>query len=166
MSWMSRQRWRGCAGAGREASFTSGVEPKPTSRRSRQDVRVAIGDVEAGFREAEVVIGGAKPQSRCIQAILAPHGLRRVGGGRRTNPDLELEPGQNSWVPTTPRDLWRGHAQHPRIPGRDGRRVPAARDNLSTRAVAYMLSKKSAAVKIVMSREEVFAAVDRPRPRS
>src|ERR1700724_3633033 len=54
--------------------FTSGVEPKPTKPSNvAKMVRFAIGDVEAGFREAEVVIERRYTTKPVHQAYIEPH---------------------------------------------------------------------------------------------
>jgi len=54
--------------------FTSGVEPRPTKPSNvAKMVRFAIGDVEAGFREAEVVIERRYTTKPVHQAYIEPH---------------------------------------------------------------------------------------------
>src|ERR1700720_4099365 len=138
--------------------FTSGVEPKPTKPSNvAKMVRFAIGDVEAGFREAEVVIERRYTTKPVHQAYIEPHAcvVSVAADGQTT-----------IWSSSQGQFMVRAYTS----------RIAGAEDNASIRAipaeigggfggktfiffepVAYVLSKKSGRpVKIVMSREEVF----------
>src|SRR5438128_6464631 len=138
--------------------FTSGVEPRPTKPSNvAKMVRFAKGDVEAGFREAEIVIQRRYTTKPVHQAYIEPHAcvVSVAADGQTT-----------IWSSSQGQFMVRAYTS----------RIAGAEDNASIRAipaeigggfggktiiylepVAYVLSKKSGRpVKIVMSREEVF----------
>ena len=57
-----------------EDLFTAGIEPKPT-KPSNISKRVAFtkGDVEAGFKDAEVIVEGKWTTQPVHQAYIEPH---------------------------------------------------------------------------------------------
>jgi CO/xanthine dehydrogenase Mo-binding subunit len=139
--------------------FTSGVDPKPTKPSNiSKMVRFTKGDVEAGFREAEVVIERRYTTKPVHQGYIEPHACV-----------VSVAPdGQTTiWSSSQGQFMVRGYTA--RIVGADIaniRAIPAeigggfgGKTIVYLEPVAYMLSKKSGrAVKIVMSREEVFRA--------
>src|SRR5258705_5581969 len=142
-----------------ESIFTSGVEPKPTKPSNvAKMVRFAIGDVEAGFREAEVVIERRYTTKPVHQAYIEPHACAvSVGADGQTT----------IWSSSQGQFMVRAYTS--RICGGDIaniRAIPAeigggfgGKTIIYLEPVAYMLSKKSGRpVKIVMSRGEVFRA--------
>jgi CO/xanthine dehydrogenase Mo-binding subunit len=136
---------------------TSGVEPRPTKPSNvAKMVRFAIGDVEAGFREAEVVIERRYTTKPVHQAYIEPHAcvVSVAADGQTT-----------IWSSSQGQFMVRAYTS--RICGGDIaniRAIPAeigggfgGKTIIYLEPVAYMLSKKSGRpVKIVMSREEVF----------
>jgi CO/xanthine dehydrogenase Mo-binding subunit len=139
--------------------FTAGVEPKPTKPSNiSKVVRFAKGDVEAGFREADVVIERRYTTKPVHQAYIEPHAcvVSVASDGQCT-----------IWRSSQGQFMVRGYTA--RIVGADIadiRAIPAeigggfgGKTIVYLEPVAYMLSKKSGRpVKIVMSREEVFRA--------
>src|ERR1700744_2740251 len=54
--------------------FTAGMDPKPTKPSNvPKVVTFKKGDVEAGFKEAEVIVGGPYPPQPVHQAYIEPH---------------------------------------------------------------------------------------------
>jgi CO/xanthine dehydrogenase Mo-binding subunit len=142
-----------------DSIFTSGVEPRPTKPSNvAKMVRFAKGDVEAGFREAEVVIERRYTTQPVHQAYIEPHAcVVSVGSDGQTT----------IWSSSQGQFMVRAYTA--RICGGDIaniRAIPAeigggfgGKTIIYLEPVAYMLSKKSGRpVKIVMSREEVFRA--------
>jgi CO/xanthine dehydrogenase Mo-binding subunit len=139
--------------------FTAGVDPKPTKPSNvSKVVRFAKGDVEAGFREADVVIERRYTTKPVHQGYIEPHACV-----------VSVAPdGQTTiWSSSQGQFMVRGYTA--RIVGADIaniRAIPAeigggfgGKTIVYLEPVAYMLSKKSGRpVKIVMSREEVFRA--------
>ncbi len=139
--------------------FTAGVDPKPTKPSNiSKVVRFAKGDVEAGFREAEIVIERRYTTKPVHQGYIEPHACV-----------VSVAPdGQTTiWSSSQGQFMVRGYTS--RIVGADIaniRAIPAeigggfgGKTIVYLEPVAYMLSKKSGRpVKIVMSREEVFRA--------
>jgi CO/xanthine dehydrogenase Mo-binding subunit len=139
--------------------FTSGVDPKPTKPSNiSKMVRFTKGDVEAGFAEAEIVIERRYTTKPVHQGYIEPHACV-----------VSVAPdGQTTiWSSSQGQFMVRGYTA--RIVGADIaniRAIPAeigggfgGKTIVYLEPVAYMLSKKSGrAVKIVMSREDVFRA--------
>ncbi len=139
--------------------FTAGVEPKPTKPSNiAKVVRFAKGDVEAGFAEAEIVIERRYTTKPVHQGYIEPHAcvVAVAADGQTT-----------IWSSSQGQFMVRGYTS--RIVGADIaniRAIPAeigggfgGKTIVYLEPLAYMLSKKSGrAVKIVMSREEVFRA--------
>src|SRR6201997_1872597 len=139
--------------------FTAGVEPKPAKPSNvSKMVRFAKGDVEAGFREADIVIERRYTTKPVHQAYIEPHAcvVSVAADGQTT-----------IWSSSQGQFMVRGYTS--RIVGADIaniRAIPAeigggfgGKTIVYLEPVAYMLSKKSGRpVKIVMSREEVFRA--------
>ena len=140
--------------------FTSGVEPKPTKPSNvTKMVRFAIGDVEAGFARGRSRHRAALHDQAGASGLYRAACLRRVGGGRRANHDLELEPGPVHGPRLhLARSVGGEIANIRAIPAEIGGGF-GGKTIIYLEPVAYMLSKKSGRpVKIVMSREEVFRA--------
>src|SRR5882757_6983457 len=139
--------------------FTAGIEPKPSKPSNvSKMVRFAKGDVEAGFREAEVVIERRYTTKPVHQAYIEPHAcVVSVGADGQTT----------IWSSSQGQFMVRSYTA--RLCGADIaniRAIPAeigggfgGKTIIYLEPLAYMLSKKSGRpVKIVMSREEVFRA--------
>src|SRR6266699_2153115 len=139
--------------------FTAGVEPKPSKASNvSKMVRFAKGDVEAGFREAEVVIERRYTTKPVHQAYIEPHACV-----------VSVAPDGQTTIWSSSQGQFMVRAYTSRICGGDIaniRAIPAeigggfgGKTIIYLEPVAYMLSKKSGRpVKIVMSREEVFRA--------
>jgi CO/xanthine dehydrogenase Mo-binding subunit len=138
--------------------FTSGVDPKPTKPSNiAKVVRFTKGDVEAGFREAEIVVERRYTTKPVHQGYIEPHACV-----------VSVAPDGQCTIWSSSQGQFMVRAYTSRIVG--------AEDNASIRAIpaeigggfggktiiyleplAYVLSKKSGRpVKIVMTREEVF----------
>jgi CO/xanthine dehydrogenase Mo-binding subunit len=139
--------------------FTAGVEPRPTKPSNiAKVVRFAKGDVEAGFREADLVVERRYTTKPVHQAYIEPHACVVA-----VAPD-----GQTTiWSSSQGQFMVRGYTS--RIVGADIaniRAIPAeigggfgGKTIVYLEPLAYMLSKKSGRpVKMVMNREEVFRA--------
>jgi CO/xanthine dehydrogenase Mo-binding subunit len=139
--------------------FTGGVDPKPTKASNvAKQVRFTKGDVEAGFREADVVIERRYTTKPVHQAYIEPHAcVVSVGSDGQCT----------IWSSSQGQFMVRGYTA--RIVGADIadiRAIPAeigggfgGKTIVYLEPIAYVLSKKSGRpVKIVMSREEVFRA--------
>jgi CO/xanthine dehydrogenase Mo-binding subunit len=139
--------------------FTEGVEPtpkKPSNISKRSEF--GHGDVEAGFREADVIIEKSYKTEQTHQGYIEPHAcLANVG------PDGQGE----MWVTTQGHFVYRNHCAQ--LLGMDiaKLRVTASeigggfggKTHIWMEPVALALSRKAnRPVKIVMSREEVFRA--------
>jgi CO/xanthine dehydrogenase Mo-binding subunit len=139
--------------------FTAGIEPKPEKPSNiAKVVRFAKGDVEAGFKEADVVIERRYTTKPVHQGYIEPHAcLVSVGADGQTT------------IYSSSQGQFMVRAYTSRICGADIaniRAIPAeigggfgGKTIIYLEPLAYMLSKKSGRpVKIVMSREEVFRA--------
>src|SRR5579875_1312281 len=139
--------------------YTQGVDPRPT-RPSNIAKRVHFekGDIEKGFREADVVIARRYTTKPVHQAYIEPHAcvVSVASDGQCT-----------IWSSSQGQFMVRGYTA--RIVGADIaslRAIPAeigggfgGKTIVYLEPVAYMLSKKAGRpVKMVMSREEVFRA--------
>jgi CO/xanthine dehydrogenase Mo-binding subunit len=139
--------------------FTVGVEPKPTKPSNiAKMVRFAKGDVEVGFREADVVIERRYTTKPVHQGYIEPHACL-----------VSVAPDGQTTIWSSSQGQFMVRAYTSRICGAeiaDIRAIPAeigggfgGKTIIYLEPVAYMLSKKSGRpVKIVMSREEVFRA--------
>jgi len=138
--------------------FTAGVEPKPTKPSNvSKMVRFAKGDVEAGFREADIVIERRYTTKPVHQAYIEPHACV-----------VSVAPDGQTTIWSSSQGQFMVRAYTSRIAGAEDnasiRAIPAeigggfgGKTIIYLEPVAYMLSKKSGRpVKIVMSREEVF----------
>jgi CO/xanthine dehydrogenase Mo-binding subunit len=142
-----------------EDVFTVGADPKPTKPSNvAKIVRFNKGDIEAGFREAEIVVERRYTTKPVHQAYIEPHAcvVAVAADGQTT-----------IWSSSQGQFMVRGYTS--RIVGAeiaDIRAMPAeigggfgGKTIVYLEPVAYMLSKKSGRpVKMVMSREEVFRA--------
>jgi CO/xanthine dehydrogenase Mo-binding subunit len=139
--------------------FTAGLDPKPTTASNiAKVVRFAKGDVEAGFREADIVVERRYTTKPVHQAYIEPHAcLVSVAADGQTT----------IWSSSQGQFMVRAYTS--RICGADIaniRAIPAeigggfgGKTIIYLEPLAYMLSKKSGRpVKMVMSREEVFRA--------
>jgi CO/xanthine dehydrogenase Mo-binding subunit len=140
--------------------LTAGVDPKPTKPSNvSKIIRFAKGDVEAGFREADVVIERRYTTKPVHQAYIEPHAcLVSVASDGQTT----------IWSSSQGQFMVRAYTS--RIVGAEDsasiRAIPAeigggfgGKTIIYLEPIAYVLSKKSGRpVKIVMSREEVFRA--------
>ena len=139
--------------------FTNGVEPKPEkpSNVSRV-VRFAKGDVEAGFKEADVIIERRYTTQPVHQGYIEPHAcLVSVGADGQTT-IFSSSQGQFMVRSYTARICGGEIANIRAIPAEIGGGF-GGKTIIYLEPLAYMLSKKSGRpVKIVMSREEVFRA--------
>jgi CO/xanthine dehydrogenase Mo-binding subunit len=139
--------------------FTAGIEPKPEKPSNiTKVVRFAKGDVEAGFKEADVVIERRYTTQPVHQAYIEPHAcLVSVGADGQTT-IFSSSQGQFMVRAYTARicgaDIASIRATPAEIGGGFG-----GKTIIYLEPLAYMLSKKSGRpVKIQMSREEVFRA--------
>jgi CO/xanthine dehydrogenase Mo-binding subunit len=139
--------------------FTAGVEPKPAKPSNiTKMVRFAKGDVEAGFKEADVIVERRYTTKPVHQGYIEPHAcLVSVGADGQCT----------IWSSSQGQFMVRAYTS--RICGADIasiRAIPAeigggfgGKTIIYLEPLAYMLSKKSGRpVKMVMSREEVFRA--------
>src|SRR5438876_443999 len=139
--------------------FTAGIEPKPEKASNvSKMVRFAKGDVEEGFKEADIIVERRYTTKPVHQAYIEPHAcLVSVGADGQTT----------IWSSSQGQFMVRAYTS--RICGADIaniRAIPAeigggfgGKTIIYLEPLAYMLSKKSGRpVKIVMSREEVFRA--------
>jgi CO/xanthine dehydrogenase Mo-binding subunit len=140
--------------------FTSGVEPKPDKPSNiAKMVRFAKGDVEAGFKEADVVVERRYTTQPVHQAYIEPHACV-----------VSVQPDGQATIWSSSQGQFMVRAYTSRIAGAEDsasiRAIPAeigggfgGKTIIYLEPVAYILSKKSGRpIKIVMSREEVFRA--------
>ena len=105
--------------------FTANVEPKPTKPSNiAKRVYFNKGDVEAGFKEAEVIVEGRYTTEPVHQAYIEPHAcLCRVRRGWPVH-ECSAPPRATSWCASYVREAAGDrHRQHPRDAGRDRRRL-------------------------------------------
>jgi CO/xanthine dehydrogenase Mo-binding subunit len=139
--------------------FTAGIEPKPEKPSNiAKVVRFAKGDVEAGFKEADVVIERRYTTKPVHQAYIEPHAcLVSVGADGQTI-IFSSSQGQFMVRAYTARICSADIANIRAIPAEIGGGF-GGKTIIYLEPLAYMLSKKSGRpVKIQMSREEVFRA--------
>src|SRR5712672_343023 len=139
--------------------FTGGIEPKPEKASNiTKVVRFAKGDVEAGFKEADVVIERRYTTQPVHQAYIEPHAcLVSVGADGQTT-IFSSSQGQFMVRSYTARLCGADIANIRAIPAEIGGGF-GGKTIIYLEPLAYMLSKKSGRpVKMVMSREEVFRA--------
>src|ERR1700736_4391573 len=139
--------------------FTAGVEPRPTKPSNiTKMVRFAKGDVEAGFKEADIILERRYTTKPVHQGYIEPHAcLVSVAADGQTV------------IHSSSQGQFMVRAYTARICGADIasiRAIPAeigggfgGKTSIYLEPLAYMLSKKSGRpVKIQMSREDVFRA--------
>ena len=139
--------------------FTAGIEPKPEKPSNiTKVVRFAKGDVEAGFKEADVVIERRYTTQPVHQAYIEPHAcLVSVGADGQTT-IFSSSQGQFMVRAYTARICGADIANIRAIPAEIGGGF-GGKTIIYLEPLAYMLSKKSGRpVKIQMSREDVFRA--------
>src|SRR5947199_603507 len=139
--------------------FTAGIEPKPTKPSNiTKMVRFAKGDVEAGFKEADIVIERRYTTKPVHQGYIEPHAcLVSVGADGQTT-IFSSSQGQFMVRAYTARICGGDIANIRAIPAEIGGGF-GGKTIIYLEPLAYMLSKKSGRpVKMVMSREEVFRA--------
>ena len=156
---MSKRRWPTDAPLLHDNIFTAGIEPKPEKPSNiTKVVRFAKGDVEAGFKEADVVIERRYTTKPVHQAYIEPHAcLVSVGADGQTT-IFSSSQGQFMVRAYTARICGADIANIRAIPAEIGGGF-GGKTIIYLEPLAYMLSKKSGRpVKIVMSREEVFRA--------
>src|SRR5215467_5486872 len=139
--------------------FTAGIEPKPTKPSNiSKMVRFAKGDVEAGFKEAEIIIERRYTTKPVHQAYIEPHACLVSVGADGQCTIWSSSQGQFMVRAYTSRICGAEIASIRAIPAEIGGGF-GGKTIIYLEPVAYMLSKKSGRpVKIVMSREEVFRA--------
>ncbi|HVB17905.1 MAG TPA: xanthine dehydrogenase family protein molybdopterin-binding subunit, partial [Stellaceae bacterium] len=139
--------------------FTAGVEPKPTKPSNiTKVVRFTKGDVEAGFKEADIVVERRYTTQPVHQGYIEPHAcLVSVGADGQTT-IFSSSQGQFMVRAYTARICGAEIADIRAIPAEIGGGF-GGKTIIYLEPLAFMLSKKSGRpVKIVMSREEVFRA--------
>ena len=104
------------------------------SRRTSPGVRFAKGDVEAGFKEADVVIERRYTTKPVHQGYIEPHACLVSVAADGQMHDLQLDPGPVHGARLHLAHLRRRDRRHPRDPGRDRRRLRRQDDHLSRAA--------------------------------
>jgi len=139
--------------------FTAGVEPKPAKPSNvAKMVRFSKGDVEAGFKEADLIVERRYTTQPVHQGYIEPHAcLVSVGADGQTT-IFSSSQGQFMVRSYTARICGGEIADIRAIPAEIGGGF-GGKTIIYLEPLAYMLSKKSGRpVKMVMSREEVFRA--------
>src|SRR5438128_3569511 len=139
--------------------FTAGVEPKPARPSNvAKMVRFAKGDVEEGFKEADLIVERRYTTKPVHQGYIEPHAcLVSVGADGQTT-IFSSSQGQFMVRSYTARLCGADIANIRAIPAEIGGGF-GGKTIIYLEPLAYMLSKKSGRpVKMVMSREEVFRA--------
>jgi CO/xanthine dehydrogenase Mo-binding subunit len=139
--------------------FTSGVDPKPTKASNvAKLVRFAKGDVEAGFKDAEVIVERRYTTKPVHQGYIEPHACLVTVGSDGQCTIFSSSQGQFMVRGYTSRIVGAEIADIRAIPAEIGGGF-GGKTIVYLEPLAYMLSKKSGRpVKMVMSREEVFRA--------
>src|SRR6202045_431003 len=139
--------------------FTAGVEPRPTKPSNiTKMVRFAKGDVEAGFKEADIILERRYTTKPVHQGYIEPHAclVSVAADGQCTI--FSSSQGQFMVRAYTSRICGADIASIRAIPAEIGGGF-GGKTIIYLEPLAYMLSKKSGRpVKMVMSREEVFRA--------
>src|SRR6267378_2146594 len=139
--------------------FTAGIEPKPTKPSNiTKMVRFAKGDVEAGFKEADIILERRYTTKPVHQGYIEPHAclVSVAADGQCTI--FSSSQGQFMVRSYTARLCGADIANIRAIPAEIGGGF-GGKTIIYLEPLAYMLSKKSGRpVKMVMSREEVFRA--------
>src|SRR6202790_2056060 len=139
--------------------FTAGVEPKPAKPSNiTKMVRFAKGDVEAGFKEADVIVERRYTTKPVHQGYIEPHACLVSVGAEGQCTIWSSSQGQFMVRAYTSRICGADIASIRAIPAEIGGGF-GGKTIIYLEPLAYMLSKKSGRpVKMVMSREEVFRA--------
>jgi hypothetical protein len=139
--------------------FTAGVEPKPTKPSNiTKMVRFAKGDVEAGFKEADIIVERRYTTKPVHQGYIEPHACLVSVGADGQCTIFSSSQGQFMVRAYTSRICGADIASIRAIPAEIGGGF-GGKTIIYLEPLAYMLSKKSGRpVKMVMSREEVFRA--------
>src|SRR5437660_4778351 len=139
--------------------FTAGVEPKPTKPSNiTKMVRFAKGDVETGFKEADIIIERRYTTKPVHQGYIEPHAclVSVAADGQCTI--FSSSQGQFMVRAYTSRICGADIASIRAIPAEIGGGF-GGKTIIYLEPLAYMLSKKyGRPVQMVMSREEVFRA--------
>ncbi len=107
-----------------EDMITRGIEPPPTKPSNiSKRLEFAIGDVEAGFKQADVVIEKEFKTAAVHQAYIEPHACVAQVRGRRPVRNLVLQPGPFPDARADRADHRCPPRRSARHPGRDRRRV-------------------------------------------
>jgi CO/xanthine dehydrogenase Mo-binding subunit len=139
--------------------FTAGVEPKPAKPSNvAKMVRFAKGDVEAGFKEADLIVERRYTTQPVHQGYIEPHACVVSVGADGQTTIFSSSQGQFMVRSYTARICGGEIADIRAIPAEIGGGF-GGKTIIYLEPLAYMLSKKSGRpVKMVMSREEVFRA--------
>jgi CO/xanthine dehydrogenase Mo-binding subunit len=142
-----------------EDLFTAGIEPKPT-KPSNISKRVAFtkGDVEAGFKDAEVIVEGKWTTQPVHQAYIEPHAcVCSVGADGQVN-IISSSQGQFMVRAYTAKLLAMNISNIRATPAEIGGGF-GGKTIVYLEPLAVLMSKQSGRpVKMVMTREEVFRA--------
>ena len=104
--------------------FTQGVDPKPTHASNvAKVITFTKGDIDAGFRDADVTIERRYSNAPVHQAYIEPHACVVSVAADGQMHDLEFEPGPVHGPRLLRQAARHRHLRHPRDPGRDRRRV-------------------------------------------
>jgi CO/xanthine dehydrogenase Mo-binding subunit len=139
--------------------FTAGIEPKPEKPSNiTKVVRFAKGDIDSGFKQADVIIERRYTTQPVHQAYIEPHAcLVSVGADGQTT-IFSSSQGQFMVRAYTARICGADIANIRAIPAEIGGGF-GGKTIIYLEPLAFMLSKKSGRpVKIQMSREDVFRA--------
>ena len=104
--------------------FTAGVEPKPTKPSNiAKRVYFNKGDIDAGFKEAEVIVEGRYTTEPVHQAYIEPHACVCRYGADGQSTIFSSVAGPVHGARLCREAARHGHRQHPRHAGRDRRRL-------------------------------------------
>ena len=121
----------GCAVIARQHLHLRGRTQADQAVERRQDGSFRHGRCRGRVRRSRCRHRAALHDKAGASGLYRAACLRRVGSGRRTNHDLELEPRPVHGPRLHLADLWRRDRQYPRDPSRDRRRVWRQDDHLS-----------------------------------
>ena len=147
-----------------EDLFTAGVEPAPAKPSNvAKRVEFAIGDIEAGFAEADVVVEREFDTKPVHQGYIEPHAcVASVSADGQAELWCSTQGALHRARATAPScSAWTSRScgsPRPRSAA-----ASAARPGLSRAAGAGAVEEGARPVKMVMSREEVFRPPARPR---
>jgi CO/xanthine dehydrogenase Mo-binding subunit len=139
--------------------FTAGVDPTPTTPSNiARKVQFSLGDIEAGFKEAEVVVEGRYTTQPVHQAYIEPHACVTSYGADGQATIFSSSQGHFMVRAYTAKLLGMELSDIRVTPAEIGGGF-GGKTLVYIEPVALALSKKSGRpVKIVMTREEVFRA--------